>query len=471
MGPGLLALDASREEVLAHATGLIAAAWRSFDRYRPSEPPIDQHVRALIASRLPERPTPVGEALDDAYRILDESIAQPRPRYFAFIGSSGLEIGVVGDALASCFDVNLGRYAAAATEIERQAVRWVASFVAFPAGGGTFTSGGTISNLTALAAARERALPGSRKRGVAGARPTLYASLEAHYSVERAAELLGFGAESLRAVPIDRAHRLVPTELDKAIARDLAAGATPVAVVANAGTTLTGAVDPLGQIADVCAAHGVWLHVDGAYGVPAASTRSHGHLFSGLERADSVALDAHKWLYLPKACSVVLVRDASALTTAFAHEVAYMQHGDEEELHAVDQTLEYSRPFRALKLWLAFRVHGARAFREAIEANLEQARLLADLVRSCTDLELALEPELSVVPFRHRPEHQFALDEHNRRLADELVADGRVYVAGAVIDGHQWLRPCLVNYRTTSEDVRALVDIVREVGARLAKTS
>jgi aromatic-L-amino-acid decarboxylase len=465
-----LALDAPREEVLAHASNLILAAWRSFDRYRPNEPPIDERVRALLASDLPELPTPVTDALADAYRILDESIAQPRPRYFAFIGSSGLEIGVVADALASCFDVNLARYAAAATEVERQAVRWLAAFVGYPAGGGTFTSGGTISNLTALAAARERALPGSRRRGLAGARPTLYASVEAHYSVERAAELLGLGADSLRGIPVDAQHRLRPDELDQAITADVAGGATPVAVVASAGTTLTGAVDPLNDVADVCDRHGVWLHVDGAYGLPAAATESHGYLFAGLERADSVALDAHKWLYLPKACSAVLVRDAETLVSAFAHEAEYMPH-EEEQLHAADQTLEYSRPFRALKLWLAFRVHGARAFREAIERNLDQARLLADLVRAARDLELALEPELSVVPFRHVARGVRDLDAHNARLAEQLIADGRVYLAGASIDGHEWLRPCFVNYRTTPEDVRALAEIVQEVGSALAPRS
>lgn len=465
-----LALDAPREAVLARASELIAAAWRSFDRYRPSEPPIDERVRALLASALPDQPTPVAEALDDAYRILDESIAQPRPRYFAFIGSSGLEIGVVADALASCFDVNLARYAAAATEVERQAVRWLAAFVGYPAGGGTFTSGGTISNLTALAAARERALPGSRHRGLAGAQPALYASVEVHYSVERAAELLGFGSESLRDIPVDRDHRLLPEALDRAIAADVAAGMTPIAVVASAGTTLTGAVDPLDAVADVCERRGVWLHVDGAYGLPAAATRSHGHLFAGLPRADSVALDAHKWLYLPKDCSAVLVRDPKALVAAFAHEAAYLPH-EEEQLHAVDQTLEYSRPFRALKLWLAFRVHGAEAFRRAIEANLEEARLLADLVRAAPDLELALEPQLSIVPFRHVPPGVRDLDAHNARLGEQLLVDGRVYLAGARIEGHEWLRPCFVNYRTTPDDVRALVEIVREVGAALAPSA
>jgi aromatic-L-amino-acid decarboxylase len=462
-----LALDAPREEVLARAANLVATAWRSFDRYRPSEPPIDERVRGLLAAGLPERPTPAFVALDDAYRILDESIAQPRPRYFAFIGSSGLEIGVLADALASCFDVNLARYAAAASEIERQATRWVAELIGYPAGGGTFTSGGTVSNLTALTAARERAVPGSRMAGLAGSRLAVYTSEEAHYSVKRAVEILGLGARSLRLLPMDSAHRLEPDALAEAIDRDLAADTTPVAVVASAGTTLTGAIDPLDAVAEVCAARNVWLHVDGAYGLPAASTPSHRERFAGLERADSVAIDAHKWLYLPKACSLVLVRDPETLAAAFAHDEPYMPH-EEEELHSADLGLEYSRPFRALKLWLAFRVHGAAAFREAIGRNLDQARLLADEVRRHSELELALEPELSIVPFRHVPSGVQDLDAHNLRLGDALQSDGRVYLAPAVIDGHAYLRPCVVNYRTTDEDVVALVEIAREVGGRIA---
>ena len=462
-----LALDAPREEVLARASNLIAAAWRSFDRFRPTEPPIDERVRSLLATGLPERPTPSFVALDDAYRILDESIAQPRPRYFAFIGSSGLEIGVLADALASCFDVNLARYAAAASEIERQAIRWVGEFVGYPAGSGTFTSGGTVSNLTALTAARERAAPGSRTTGLAGLRLAAYTSEEAHYSVKRAVELLGLGAASLRLVPLDDRHRLDPRALAGAIDADRAAGVTPAAVVASAGTTLTGAIDPLDAIAEICAARGVWLHVDGAYGLPAASTPEHRERFAGLERADSVAIDAHKWLYLPKACSVVLVRDPDTLAAAFAHEEPYMPH-EEEELHSADLGIEYSRPFRALKLWLAFRVHGAAAFREAIARNLDQARLLAEEVRRHADLELALEPELSIVPFRHVPPGVADLDTHNLRLGDALLRDGRVYLAPAVIDGRAYLRPCVVNYRTTDEDVLALVEIAREVGARIA---
>jgi aromatic-L-amino-acid decarboxylase len=463
-----LRLDAPREEALARAFKLIEQAWRSFDRFRPEEPPLDERVRALLRSDLPEEPSPVFEVLDDVARILDESIAQPRPRYFAFIGSSGLEIGAIGDALASCYDINLAVHAGAATEIEKQAVRWVAEFIGYPAtAGGAFTSGGTISNMTALSAARERALPGSRTDGMAGRRGAVYCSREVHYSITRAVELLGIGSSNIRALPIDDERKLRPDAVAEAIDRDREEGVTPVAVVATGGTTLTGAVDPTDALADVCGERGVWLHLDGAYGLPAAATRSGRDLFTGLERADSCSVDVHKWLYLPKACGVVLVRRPDDLAAAFAHEEGYLPH-QRHELHAVDITLEYSRPFRALKAWLAFRAHGAPAFREAIERNLHEARLLYEAVKAQPDFEvLGPPPQLSIVPFRHTPRGVTDLNDHNARLARALLADGRVYLASALIDDEVYLRPCFVNFRTTEEDVLALIDVARELGDRL----
>jgi aromatic-L-amino-acid/L-tryptophan decarboxylase len=465
-----LRLDAPREVVLARAAELVAEAWRGFDRARPGQPPIDERVHRLLEAELPRAPTPAASVMEDAAVILDETIAQPRPRYFAFVGSSGLEIGVLGDALAACFDANLAVYAGAASELEEQAVRWVGELIGFPAGGGAFTSGGTISNLTALAAARERALPGVRRDGLAGRRAAVYSSEEAHYSVERAVELLGLGSAGLRALDVDDHRRLRAESVARAIAADRADGIVPVAVVATAGTTLTGAVDPIDQLADVCEAAGVWLHIDGAYGLPAAAVPGMAAAFRGLDRADSASLDAHKWLYLPKACGVVLVRDRRTLHAAFSHEEGYLPH-ERSEAHAVDVTLEYSRPFRALKLWLAFRAHGAEAFRQAIERNLEQARLLVREAGRHADLELlTAAPQLSIVPFRHVPSWVSDPNEHNARLGRALQEDGRVYVAPAMIDGTVYLRPCFVNHRTTADDVCALVDVAREVGEQLRES-
>jgi aromatic-L-amino-acid/L-tryptophan decarboxylase len=460
-----LRLDAPREEALEHAVKLVTEAWRSFDRFRPEEPPLDERVRELLRSPLPQEPVSVHETLDDAARILDESIAQPRPRYLAFIGSSGLEIGTIADLLAHTYDINLAVDARAATEIENQAVRWAAEFIGYPPdSAGAFTSGGTVSNTSALAAAREFALPKSRFEGLEGHRVAVYCSEEVHYSITRAIEMLGIGSRNLRAIALGADRGMRTDLLADAIDEDGRDGITPIAVVATAGTTLTGAIDPLDSIADVCEERGIWLHVDGAYGLPAASARP--ELFRGFERAQSVSVDAHKWLYLPKACGIVLVRREEDLAASFAHEQGYLPH-QRHELHAVDITFEYSRPFRALKLWLAMRAHGAAAFREAIERNLAEAKLLYDRVSAAPDFEALGEPKLSIVPFRHVPEGIGDLNEHNQRLADALQADGRFWIASALIDDEVWLRPCFVNFRTTEEDVLALVEVAREVGERL----
>jgi aromatic-L-amino-acid decarboxylase len=325
-----------------------------------------------------------------------------------------------------------------------------------------------ISNLTGILVARERALPGCRTDGFAGRTGAVYYSAEAHHSVVRAVEAAGIGSSFARLLGQDEQRRMRPADLDAALTTDREVGVRPIAVVANGGTTLTGAVDPIAELADVCERHGVWLHVDGAYGLPAAATESAAPLFAGLERADSVTLDAHKWLGLQKSCSLVLVREAGALEAAFGHEEAYMRR-DSVVRNAVELTLEYSRPLRSLKLWLAFRTHGAAAFRAWIESTLALARQLADLVRDDPEFELLCEPTLSTVCFRHTPEGVEDTDAHNSALAAAVQEDGRTYLAAAVVDGRACLRVCFVNFRTRPEDVDFTVQTLRELGGRLRR--
>jgi aromatic-L-amino-acid/L-tryptophan decarboxylase len=449
-----------RSAALRALERLLLESWQGFDRAREGQPPLPDELRRLLDRGLPRDGMDAVAGLELASEILDASIAQPRPRFLAYVGSSGLEIGVLADALMACHDVNVAVSSGGADLIERQVLRWVAQFVGFGDCGGVTTSGGTVANLTALTAAREHAAPDVRHSGLGERRLALYCSAEAHHSVVRAAQVLGLGTRAVRSIPVGPGRAMDADACAAAIDADRAAGITPMAVVATAGTTLTGAVDPLGELAALCARHDIWLHVDGAYGLPAAATPRAGPLFAGLDRADSATVDAHKWLFVPKACSVLLVREPAALRAAFSHSEAYIPHVEEEEAHAVDSTLEYSRPLRALKLWLAFMVHGGDAIAAAIERNLAHARLLAELVQADDELELVSEPVLSAVCFRHR-------GVRNDALVRAIQRDARIYLAGASVDGTDCLRACFVNFRTTEEDVRVTVQIVKDVAARL----
>jgi aromatic-L-amino-acid/L-tryptophan decarboxylase len=315
--------------------------------------------------------------------------------------------------------------------------------------------------------ARERALPGSRADGVSGRRAAVYCSDEAHYSVVRAVEAAGLGSNAVRRIPLSHDRRMRVDALDEAVARDRADGVVPVAVVATAGTTLTGTVDPLAEIADVCAAHDVWLHVDGAYGLPAAATDAAGALFAGLDRADSLTVDAHKWLGVQKSCSAVLFRSPGSLVTAFGHHERYMLH-EGDIANPVDRTFEYSRPLRSLRLWMAFRIHGAAQYRTWIEGTIQHARELTQMVDAAPDFELMHVPLLSTVCFRHVPDGVDDLDAHNDRLGRAMQTDGRVYVAPAAIDERTCLRACFVNFRTRSDEVPLVVEVARSLGDALA---
>ena len=464
---GLPAL-ADREGVLADLERVICEAWASFDAPRAAEPQLDETLIGRLDEPLPEEACDVEVALAEAARVLDASISPSRPLYLGYIGSTGLEIGVLASALMATYDANLAVAAGGADMVEEQTLRWVSDFVGFPFAEGAFTSGGMTSNLTALLAARERALPGCRAEGLGNRKAAVYCSAESHHSVVRAVEVCGLGSNAVRSIPVDDRHRMRSEDLEEVLSMDVAAGVVPVAVVATAGTTLTGAVDPLDAIADVCERHDVWLHIDGAYGLPGAAAPTAAPLFAGLERADSATIDAHKWLGVQKSCSVVLLSEAGRLRAAFGHEERYMLH-EGDVANPVDRTLEYSRPFRSLRLWMAFRVYGADQYRAWIEATLANARLLADSLRESPEFELLHDPMLSTVCFQHVPPGVDDIDAHNLDLARELQRDGRVFLAPASVDGQACLRVCFVNFRTTPEEVTYALEVAREIGRRLAK--
>lgn len=461
-----LQLGESRDEILSHASSAVKRIWESFDVAREVEPNVSEAVQELLLESLPETGTSKTSALSHGIEILDQSLAQSRPRFLAYIGSSGLEIGAIADFLVASYDINVAIDSKAASLMELQTSKWLSEFIGYTDGKGLFTSGGTVSNITALAAARQKVNPNSREFGSAN-NLVVYCSSEAHYSNKRAVELLGLGSRSLRPIPIDEHHKMRVDLLEEQISTDLSENKLPMAIIASAGTTLTGAVDSLSEIARVAKKYRIWLHVDGAYGAPAAGTSSVAGLFDGLNSADSITIDAHKWLFVPKACSVLLVKDMTLLEKTFGHHEAYMPH-EEATLNPVDHTLEYSRPLRALKLWLGFKAHGAAEFRKAIEDNIELARLTYQRGLQESRIQtLDHPPQLSIVPIRHIPKPGVDINNHNSQLCQAIIADGRVFISPAVIEGEVWLRPCFTNFRTHESDVDVLFQVIKEISVNL----
>jgi aromatic-L-amino-acid/L-tryptophan decarboxylase len=446
----------------------------------PVSRPLDEAgVARAAALPVPEQPLSVPE-LADLLRplVLEHSTLCGHPGFMAYISGSGTVPGAAADLLAAGFNPNVGGWtlSPAATELELHLMRWLADRFGLPAGaGGLMTSGGAASNLTALKAARDARTEGDvRRDGVSGLRLVLYASTEAHATIAEAADMLGLGERAARAIATDDAHRMRVDDLRRAVTDDLAAGMHPFAIVATAGTTATGAIDPLPQVADLCAEHGLWLHVDAAYGGAAVLAPELRPLLQGIERADSIAFDPHKWLYTPQSSACLLVRDPRNLLRSYSIDAAYVR--DDATLSGRGTNMgelgpQWSRAFLALKVWLSLAAHGTEAYGRRIAHDVELARYLDQRVREHPDLEPMCPVTLSIACFRYAPAAAGLdapeLDALNERLMVAIRRDGRAFPSNAELGGRYCLRACLVNHRTEAADIDALVDATVELGAGL----
>ncbi|MGH2556816.1 MAG: pyridoxal phosphate-dependent decarboxylase family protein, partial [Actinomycetota bacterium] len=330
-----------------------------------------------------------------------------------------------------------------------------------------------------LKAARDRKSPWDIRNGGVSAGPPLrlYASQEVHVVTDRAADMLGLGVDAVRKIPIDDGYRIRTDLLRQAIIEDRAAGFHPVAAVASAGTVATGAIDPLVEMADICAEEGLWFHVDAAYGGPAVLADDLRPQFAGIERADSIAFDPHKWLYTPHSGGCVLVRDGSDLVMSFAAVAAYVYEDKELSGHGMDLGMmgpQFSRGFQAFKIWVSLLAHGRSAFARRISHDAELARYMAARAEERPEFELTAPASLSICCFRFVPEglsdsadREDYLNRLNQRLMTEIQLDGRAFCSNAVLDGRFVLRACIVNFRTEAEDVDAMLDVAAELGAKL----
>lgn len=412
---------------------------------------------------------------DITSRITPYPFGNGSPRFLAWVNSPPHPVGVAASLIASAMDPSVAGGRHAAVHVEHEVIRWVLDLLGWSRGTGAhglLTSGGSAAALLGLQTARQRAYASAgidvRRRGTAGITPRIYATAEAHSCIIKAVEALGLGSDSIRTVAVDDDDRMIPAELNELIASDRSEGRVPVAVVASAGTVNTGAIDPLSSIADVCADHDVWLHVDGAYGGPAVLLLPEfAEAAEGLARADSVGIDAHKWLYAPTDVGMVLFRDGRIARETFSLVPSYLQSEPtpDEPVWFSEYGLEQTRSFRALKLWAQIRHLGWGGYRELIGRDIAVAAHLAERIAGESDFELC-STGLSVVCFRYLPAglREGDADVFQVNLATRLQTGGEAFLAPSTLRGRKVLRACIVNPGTTAADIDAVIDLIRATG-------
>jgi aromatic-L-amino-acid/L-tryptophan decarboxylase len=435
--------------LLDRAAELTLRYWESLPQ-RPAYPSTSAaKLKELFERNVPE--TGCGQEAFDDFNTIADHIRPGNGRFFGYVLGSGEPVAAIADLLASALNQNLTawRSAPAAVTIERVVVSWLAQAIGCEGFTGSLTGGGSSANLMGLAMARETKAA-ANEAGASSA--VVYASTEAHMSISKGVALLGLGRANLRLVPTDAGFRMQTDALAAMIQQDNKAGKHPIAIVATAGTVNTGAIDPLPEIAAIARKENLWLHIDGAYGALAAIAAP--EKFSGLELADSVSLDPHKWLYQPLDCGCLLFRDPAAARRAFSDTGDYakaMSADPVEGFAFFDESMELSRRFRALKIWVSLRYHGLAAFRSAIQRDLDHAQLLAQKIKAHSELELIAPVGLSAVCFRVR-------GKDNAKVLRRVIERGRVYLSNATIRDEFALRACFVNHRTTPADVQLIVD-------------
>lgn len=423
-------------------------------------------LQRLLSRGIPQEGRPVDEVyremLSDVYT---KNALVQHPRCFACIPSPVSLFSWMGDVMTNAFDPHAGcrMNASAAGCVEEALVRWMCGLAGYPDGcGGLFVSGGSMANLTALTAARDAKLSDAER-----ASAVAYVSDQTHSSIAKGLHIIGFRADQVRKVPSDAAFRMDAGALRAAIAEDSAAGKKPFAVIATAGTTNTGSIDPLPEIAAICRAYGLWMHVDGAFGASVLLSKRYRHLLFGIELSDSLSWDAHKWLMQTYGCSVVLLRDQAHLLRSFAVHPEYLKDAGafNQSPDFWDLGPELTRPARSLKLWLTLQVIGSEGMGRAIEHGYAMADFAAQLVRQQPDWEIASPAQQGIVCFRFAPAGVPAhrLDRINQEIAHEITQSGYAQVLTTELRGRKVLRLCTLNPETTQEDIRATV-------ARLVKS-
>ena len=449
-------------------------------REQPAWRPLPENSAIALAGRLPRHGRLAAEVYDALVEhLVPYTIGNRHPRAWGWVRGTGTPLAMLADMLASGLNAHVAGGHQAPAVMEATCLRWLAELMGMPAeSSGLLTTGATMANLIGLAVGRHaKADYDIRDQGLQGCvHPQLliYGSTETHSWALKAMELLGLGRDAYRRIPVTDAHRIDLDQLELQIKRDQVAGHRPAVVIANCGTVNTGAIDDLPAIAALCRKHDLWFHVDGAFGALLGLTKEYASLVRGIEEADSLAFDLHKWVYLPFEIGCVLVRDPKLHTATFATHASYLEEAEggimAGGLPFADRGVELTRGFRALKLWMSLQVHGADAYARLIAQNMAQAAHLQALIEASPRLELYAPRPTNVVCFRYRhPDlDESALDALNRRLVIELQESGRYIVSSTVLEGQYALRVAITNHRSRMEDFTALANDCVRFGDQLA---
>ena len=442
----------------------------------PAENAWDGEFKQALDDQLmadpPEAGRPAVEVIEQAAReILPFATRLDHPRCFGFVPSAPTWPGVLADFMAAAYNINAFTWLVASgpSQVELVVIDWFRRWLGYPeSAGGLLTSGGSAASVDAFVAAREAA--GHPERA------TVYMSDQSHSAHVRAARIIGVRPECIRLLPSDDRFRLDLDLLARAVADDRAAGFNPIAVCANAGASSTGAIDPLPAVADYCAAEGIWLHVDACYGGFAAVTERGGRLLNGIERADSVGLDPHKWFFQPYEVGALLVKDSRTLDQAFAvhHDILQDTVWGANHPNFSDRGLQLSRSFRALKVWMSVQTFGMAAFRRAVAKGMELAVSAEEYVRESSILELLTPVSLGIVCLRVNPAasdlDEAALEQINRTVLSRIFWEDRAFLSSTLLHGTFALRLCIINHTTTWDDVRETLETAERFGREASST-
>ncbi|MEZ6093390.1 MAG: aminotransferase class I/II-fold pyridoxal phosphate-dependent enzyme [Pirellulaceae bacterium] len=469
--------DLPRDEMRAlgyRVVDMIVDHFETVDEKRPVTRATRQEMDWLLQEPIPELPTPAMEVLDHVEKnIFENSAHLDHAKFYSFVPSPNNIVSTLTDALATGFNLFSGAWVSSpgAAELEMLTTNWLLRLFGFPVveGGGLFVSGGSMANLTAMVTARQNILGDDFSKGI------VYWSDQTHSSVERAARVIGLRKEQIRIIETDDDFQIRVDSLKAAVEADAADGKRPFMIVANGGTTNTAAVDPLYTLSTLCRHHNMWFHVDAAYGGAAILSAKGKARLSGIELADSVTIDPHKWFHQPYEIGCLLVRDNKKLSGTFRTQPVYLRDlaGAAEEVNFYDLGIQLTRRFRAFKFYMSMKTYGIGAFRKSVESSIELAEHLQQHLESRPNWEVITTASLAVINFRYNPylddkpqpnavSMDRALDQLNQHLSDRIIADGKAMLATTIVNHQTVLRMCLINPRTTIEDLMSTIEQLEE---------